>query len=110
MTATHHDGRYAIDIRVFLTIIALTMAASFIAGVTMVPADVSTPTATPVTVGVMPEVHSSLLNVSTEIPTEDQHHPSGQHLLVDIRNVDGAFLNSEERLSKALVDTVKEAG
>jgi hypothetical protein len=38
------------------------------------------------------------------------HLPAGQHLLVDMKNVDGSFLNSEERLSKAIVDTVKLAG
>jgi hypothetical protein len=44
------------------------------------------------------------------ITIDEQHNPSGQHLLVDIKGVDGEFLNSEERLSKALVDTVKETG
>jgi S-adenosylmethionine decarboxylase proenzyme len=36
--------------------------------------------------------------------------PSGQHLLVDIKNVEADFLNSEKRLSNAMVETVKAAG
>lgn len=43
-------------------------------------------------------------------PDSDLHLPSGQHLLVDIKGVESAFLNSEERLSKAMVDTIEEAG
>jgi hypothetical protein len=33
-----------------------------------------------------------------------------QHLLVDIKGIDGDFLDSESRLAKAMVDTVKAAG
>lgn len=98
-----HDGRYAIDIRVFLAIITLTMTASFLCGVTMVPLNTtSTRDDTTQTIqagGLLEGDH-----------TADEHRPSGQHLLVDIRNVDGDFLNSEERLSQAMVDTVREAG
>ena len=35
--------------------------------------------------------------------------PSGQHLFVDIKNVDSDFLNSEERLAQAMIDLVKAA-
>ena len=35
---------------------------------------------------------------------QEQHLPSGQHLLVDIKNVDPSFLNSEEKLAAAMVD------
>ena len=42
--------------------------------------------------------------------TEDEHLPQGQHLLVDIKNVNAAFLNSEKRLADAMVDVVKSAG
>jgi hypothetical protein len=105
-----HDGRYAVDIRVFLAIITLTMAVSFIAGVTMVPPDGAPVMPTEPTATVVRD--NFLLNVSTEDSNkiEGQHRPSGQHLLVDIKGVDADFLNSEERLSKAMVDTVKEAG
>ncbi|KAL3902905.1 MAG: hypothetical protein SGARI_005622, partial [Bacillariaceae sp.] len=39
-------------------------------------------------------------------PEEDdeEHLPAGQHLLMDIRNVDSAFLASEERLATAMLD------
>jgi len=35
---------------------------------------------------------------------EEEHLPAGQHLLVDIKDVDAAFLNSEERLAQAMID------
>ena len=38
------------------------------------------------------------------------HLPAGQHLLLDIENVDGTFLNSEERLSHAMLELVNECG
>eukprot|EP00586_Coscinodiscus_wailesii_P023450 CAMPEP_0172519528 /NCGR_PEP_ID=MMETSP1066-20121228/291468_1 /TAXON_ID=671091 /ORGANISM="Coscinodiscus wailesii, Strain CCMP2513" /LENGTH=824 /DNA_ID=CAMNT_0013302133 /DNA_START=159 /DNA_END=2630 /DNA_ORIENTATION=- len=48
---------------------------------------------------------------STGNGDEDEDHlPAGQHLLVDIRNIEAAFLNSEERLANAMIETVKTAG
>jgi S-adenosylmethionine decarboxylase proenzyme len=38
-----------------------------------------------------------------------EHLPAGQHLLVDIEYVDSAFLNSEARLARAMVEVVNEA-
>jgi hypothetical protein len=106
-----NDGRYAIDIRVFLAIISLTMAASFFAGVAMLP--MPNTTRGPVnTVHVyLPKVNSNVMN-SSGIPKDldDLHLPAGQHLLVDIRNVEAAFLNSESRLADAMVQTVRESG
>lgn len=40
----------------------------------------------------------------------DQSNPSGQHLLVDIKNLEAAFLNSESRLADAMQASVKAAG
>lgn len=40
----------------------------------------------------------------------DEHLPNGHHLLVDIRGVDSAFLNSEERVATAMVRLIEEAG
>ena len=40
----------------------------------------------------------------------DQTMPSGQHLLIDIKNVEAAFLNSESRLATAMQDAVIAAG
>jgi len=36
------------------------------------------------------------------------HLPAGQHLLVDIKDVDSQFLNSEERLAKAMIQLTEE--
>lgn len=41
---------------------------------------------------------------------EEEHLPAGQHLLMDIRNVDSAFLASEERLATAMLDVVGDCG
>jgi S-adenosylmethionine decarboxylase proenzyme len=38
------------------------------------------------------------------------HLPAGQHLLLDIENVDGSFLNSEERLAHAMLKLIDECG
>lgn len=40
---------------------------------------------------------------------EEEHLPAGQHLLIDIKNVDGTFLNSEVRLAEAMVGVVNES-
>jgi S-adenosylmethionine decarboxylase proenzyme len=42
--------------------------------------------------------------------TGEVHLPAGQHLLLDIENVDGSFLNSEERLAHAMLELVGECG
>ncbi len=42
-----------------------------------------------------------------EDDSEDgEHLPAGQHLLIDIKNVNSKFLNSDVRLAKAMVDVV----
>lgn len=41
---------------------------------------------------------------------EDEHLPQGQHLLVDIKNVEADFLNSESRLADAMISVVRSAG
>jgi len=44
--------------------------------------------------------------------TEEEviHEPSGQHLLIDIKSVNGVFLNSEEQLAQAMVDLINLSG
>jgi S-adenosylmethionine decarboxylase proenzyme len=37
------------------------------------------------------------------------HLPAGQHLLVDIKDVDSNFLNSEERLATAMIELINES-
>ena len=41
---------------------------------------------------------------------EAEHLPKGQHLLMDIERVSSSFLNSEERLAKAMLDLVDQCG
>jgi len=43
-------------------------------------------------------------------PVRDQSSPSGQHLLVDIKNLEAAFLNSERRLADAMQASVVAGG
>ncbi len=48
--------------------------------------------------------------IGEQIEDEEVHLPVGQHLLMDIRNVDQSFLASEERLVMAMLDVVGECG
>eukprot|EP00934_Nitzschia_sp_Nitz4_P009237 Nitzschia sp. Nitz4//scaffold196_size54656//39781//42046//NITZ4_006645-RA/size54656-augustus-gene-0.43-mRNA-1//-1//CDS//3329540444//9227//frame0 len=41
---------------------------------------------------------------------DEVHLPVGQHLLMDIRNIDASFLASEERLAKAMLEVVGQCG
>lgn len=47
--------------------------------------------------------------VTGEEDDEEEHLPAGQHLLVDMKGLEAAFLNSEERLAHAMVEVVNEA-
>lgn len=74
-----------------------------------------TPTEHVATLGykILPEqVHH--VNVTTsnnnDVLLRDQTNPSGQHLLVDIRNLEADFLNSESRLADAMQDSVIAGG
>jgi S-adenosylmethionine decarboxylase proenzyme len=40
---------------------------------------------------------------------DEEHLPAGQHLLVDIKNVEADFLNSDVRLAQAMIDVVNES-
>jgi hypothetical protein len=39
---------------------------------------------------------------------EQEHLPIGQHLLIDMEDIDSSFLNSEERLASAMLELVNE--
>lgn len=144
MVAADHpnDGRFSIDVRLFLVLVTVTMTFSFMAGIygvtdnyykndvvgsyyeTMAMQYLFPNLFPSNTVAVTNDNDATVQNSST--PTvrdnflvngvddmksiEDEHRPSGQHLLVDIKGVDADFLNSEERLSDALVQTVKGTG
>jgi len=106
---------HTIDIRFFLALIVVTMAASFMAGVTLLPPVKVTRTTSMHDDGVMRDAFLLGDAVNSQQAAEqareaDQHRPAGQHLLVDIKGVDSEFLNSEELLSRAMVDTVLGSG
>jgi len=42
-------------------------------------------------------------------PDQEEYFPSGQHLLVDLKNVEYDFLNSEDRLAQAMVNVVRDS-
>ncbi|GKZ00023.1 hypothetical protein MPSEU_000955700 [Mayamaea pseudoterrestris] len=117
---SHDNGGIVVDIRVFLSVLTLAMAASFMAGVglepftmpkslqsfSLHPSSSEAPTVSPTE-----QVHSvNLLDPSQVLPHDEEHLPAGQHLLVDMRNVDSSFLNSESRLADAMMETIKESG
>ena len=45
-----------------------------------------------------------------EVDSEELHLPSGQHLMVDMKNIDREFLSSEKRLAEAMIELVKGSG
>lgn len=118
------DHRYAVDIRVFVSVIVIAMAVSFGIGVGLGPT-VQTPDLLslqqqhnqqlqqqqkhlpPVTSVDINKAESALAAKAAE---GNLHEPAGQHLLVDIKGIEAAFLDSEERLAKAMVATINHAG
>ncbi|KAL3942832.1 MAG: hypothetical protein SGBAC_003031, partial [Bacillariaceae sp.] len=60
---------------------------------------------------VLPEPINERLNDTYEEEEEwEEHLPAGQHLLVDMDNIDAGFLDSEERLATAMIDLVNDSG
>lgn len=57
---------------------------------------------------ILPDVVHHVNN--NDVLLRDQTNPSGQHLLVDIRNLEADFLNSESRLADAMQDSVIAGG
>eukprot|EP00986_Skeletonema_menzelii_P005403 scaffold1953_cov146-Skeletonema_menzelii.AAC.7 len=56
------------------------------------------------------EVAASSINEDGHNDDSDGLHlPAGQHLLVDIKDVDSEFLNSEERLASAMIELTNES-
>jgi len=113
------DHRYAVDIRIFVSVIVIAMAVSFGVGVGLGPTAHSTVgMSTPVSLKQeLPPVTSveineaeTLLAAQAAADNGELHEPAGQHLLVDIKGIEADFLDSEERLAKAMVDTVNHAG
>jgi S-adenosylmethionine decarboxylase proenzyme len=113
-----NDPRYAVDIRVFVSVIVIAMAVSFGVGVGLGPngnlLTMSGPTGTSFTNHPqLPPVTSVQVAEADDFSSDkhdELHEPAGQHLLVDIKGIEGDFLDSEERLARAMVDTVQHAG
>ena len=109
-STTAPSGRFIVDIRIFMLSMTIAMCASFFAGVTMGGAD------EPVGHHPSSTLHHPLapippLDLSEKIMAQSlQRSPSGQHLLVDISGVERAFLNSEHRLTSAMVQTIQDIG
>ncbi|KAL3930125.1 MAG: hypothetical protein SGBAC_011898 [Bacillariaceae sp.] len=110
-----------VDIRVFMLITVSAMAIAFGVGVAMGPSAAelamatSATTAATATAAGLPEVRSVDVNSVEKAAAlngdlDVVHEPAGQHLLVDIKGIEAAFLDSEERLAHAMVETVKGAG
>jgi len=53
-------------------------------------------------------LEATLLSDGTTL--EEEHLPSGQHLLIDMENIDSVFLNSESRLAIAMLELVEQCG
>ena len=101
------EGTCAVDIRVFILIITLAMSAAFLVGISVhLPLEKFLGTSTAAM-----SVETSTIEVSpADLVTAGPHSPSGQHIMVDMKGIEASFLDSEERLSDAMVQTVQEAG
>ena len=100
--------RYAIDIRVFLLSITCAMVLAFGVGVAFGPEEMIA------SIGQVELNKWQTVAERTVVqnPPMDAavYEPSGQHLLIDIKNIDGDFLDSVDRLAHAMVESVKAGG
>lgn len=107
------EGACAVDIRVFMLTSTLAMCVAFFAGVSIhLPLDHLMMSQKPLlAMENMEQPDTRFLELSHEdLKIANSHDPAGQHLLVDMIGVEKAFLDSEERLSDAMVRTVHESG
>lgn len=105
------EGTCAVDVRVLLFGIIFSMAGAFFAGVSFVPPPALVDSFASIVNPTVKQQAPQFLELSkADIFTSLKHSPSGQHLLVDIEGIEAAFLDSEERISTAMVQTVQEAG
>ena len=109
------EGTCAVDIRIFILTITLAMSAAFLAGISIhLPVEKYLPVETylqsPSTASSVIKPKSTIEVSPADLVTAGPHSPSGQHILVDIKGIDADFLDSEERLSDAMVRVVQDAG
>lgn len=129
--------RYPVDVRLFLASVTIGMALSFGLGVFFGPSpsleslevfqsrnslsttspppqDSTTPDFKEQIKGSkrLPTQHLADLGIKVDEDGNDSpdHQPAGQHLLVDMKNIEADFLNSEPRLTNAMVEAVKAGG
>lgn len=112
--------RYPIDVRLFLLSVTVGMAISFGLGVVYGPVpydDIlqkTTPSMSQKSVGsasVPKRPATDHLADLGQIDSEGrEHQPAGQHLLIDMKNIEADFLNSESRLADAMVKAVDAGG
>ena len=107
--------RYPIDVRLFLISIMVGMMGSFSIGALYGPIPMSSSNVEPVEQ--VPEVKrtNSAAKISTAefdkaLKLGEEHQPAGQHLLIDMKNIEADFLNSESRLADAMVAAVDAGG
>lgn len=101
--------RYAIDIRVFLVTMTTAMVLAFGAGVAFGPGEI----VRGVEMDKWQTVEERTVIKQPSISVgEDSaiYEPSGQHLLIDIKNIESDFLDSVDRLAHAMVESVKAGG
>lgn len=55
------------------------------------------------------ELAKTVRAIAAMYDDDEKSMPAGEHLMVDIKNVDGAFLNSEHRLAMAMIAVVDAA-
>lgn len=113
--SSNSNGRFIVDIRIFMLSMTVAMCASFFAGVVMGPAAgvvVEGSQSTTTTASMLLKQPPPPLDLTKEqiAQSHSQQSPSGQHLLVDISGVQRSFLDDEKRLSDAMTQTVTEAG
>ena len=107
------EGTCAVDVRVFVFAVVFSMAGAFFAGVSYVPPQAWVDSFASMAIGsasAKQQAPRSLELSKADLFTSLEHSPSGQHLLVDMEGIEAAFLDSEERISRAMVQTVQEAG
>jgi len=107
-------------VRLFLASITLGMAISFGVGVFYGPVPNNAPIESVSSAGSKLGVSSSTppkrlpaehtAELGKALKPEEDHQPAGQHLLIDIKNIEADFLNSESRLAEAMVAAVAAGG
>jgi len=102
--------KYAVDVRIFLATMTTAMVLAFGVGVSLGPDPIVPMDIEAQFKAATPEVQSVEYPASGLSDVESPHEPAGQHLLVDIKGIEAAFLDSEARLAEAMVDAVKAGG